>query len=188
MVRVPSDRFDDALAAVKKVATVVVNESVSGQDVALAYRDVQARFKNKQAEEQAFLKILEQTGKVSDIIEVTRELSRVRGEIEQLQSQITYMDSQIDLATIMVTLTEDASVTFSDQWRPMQVARETVNALLADMRGFVNFVIVLVIRVIPITILYGVIALVVYKIGAKIVHFLRRKNVNVAGDNRNNNT
>lgn len=174
-VRVPVDRFDSAFAALKKVATVVVSESTYGQDVTLAYHDLQARLKNKQAEEQSFLNLLDQSGKLSDVIDVTREVSRVRGEIEQLQAQITYMGSQTDYAMISISLTEDENVTFSDQWRPMQVAKETVNALFKDMQGFVNFVIVLVIRVIPIMFLYGLIALVFYMIVKKLVGALRGK-------------
>ncbi len=174
-VRVPVDRFDSAFAALKKVATAVVGESTYGQDVTLEYRDLQARLKNKQAEEQSFLKLLDQSGKLSDVIDVTREVSRVRGEIEQLQAQITYMESQTDYAMISISLTEDENVTFSDQWRPMQVAKETVNALFKDMQGFVNFVIVLVIRVIPIMVLYGLIALVFYAVVKKIVSALRGK-------------
>lgn len=174
-VRVPVDRFDSAFAALKKVATAVEGESTYGQDVTLAYRDLQARLKNKQAEEQSFLKLLDQSGKLSDVIDVTREVSRVRGEIEQLQTQITYMESQTDYAMISISLTEDENVTFSDQWRPMQVAKETVNALFKDMQGFVNFVIVLVIRVVPIMILYGLIAFVFYALVKKIVGALRGK-------------
>ncbi|MFA5985780.1 MAG: DUF4349 domain-containing protein [Parcubacteria group bacterium] len=183
-VRVPVDQFGSTFEALKKVATVVVGESTSGQDVTLAYRDLQARLKNKQAEEQSFLKILEQSGKLSDVIDVTREVSRVRGEIEQLQAQITYMESQTDYATITISVTEDENVTFSDQWRPLQVAKETINGLLSDMQGFVNFVIVLVIRVIPIMILYGFIAWVFYVVVKKIIHALRGKKNDVSVNNQ----
>ena len=173
-LRVPVDRFEETFDAVKKVATLVINESTYGEDVTMAFRDLQVQIKNKQAEEQSFLKILDQAGKVSDVLEVTREVSRVRGEIERLQGQITFMESQTDFARIDISVTEDATVTFSDQWRPLQVARETINALLKDMQGFVNFVIVLVVRVIPIVILYSIIALIVYKIAKKIFVALRR--------------
>lgn len=183
-VRVPADQFGSTFDALKKVATVVVGESTSGQDVTLAYHDLQARLKNKQAEEQSFLKILEQSGKLSDVIDVTREVSRVRGEIEQLQTQITYMESQTDYATITISVTEDENVTFSDQWRPLQVAKETINGLLSDVQGFVNFVIVLIIRVIPIMILYGFIVWIFYIVIKKIVQALRGKKNDVGENNQ----
>lgn len=174
-VRVPVARFFDALAALKGVATVVVGESTYGQDVTMAYQDLQARLKNKQAEERSFLALLERSGELTDVINVTREVSRVRGEIEQLQAQITFMEAQTDFATIMISITEDENVTFSDQWRPMQVAKETVNGLLSDMQGFVNFVIVLVIRVIPIIVLYSVIAWFIYAVIRKIIRLVHKQ-------------
>ncbi len=172
-IRVPVDRFGETFDAVKKVATLVMNEATYGEDVTMAFHDLQVQIKNKQAEEQSFLKILDQAGKVSDVLEVTREVSRVRGEIERLQGQVVFMESQTDFARISISVTEDTTVTFSDQWRPMQIARETINSLLKDMQGFVNFVIVLIVRVIPIVILYGIIVFIVYKIAKKVFVVIR---------------
>ncbi|MDP1884500.1 MAG: DUF4349 domain-containing protein [Candidatus Moranbacteria bacterium] len=167
-VKVPVDNFERAFAEIKAVATLVVRESVSGQDVTEEYSDLQAQLKNKQAEEQSFLKILDMSGKISDILDVTRELSRVRGEIEMLQGRLRFMDSQTDMSTIVASLTEDAEVTFSDSWRPWQVVKETFNALFKDIQGFVNFVIVLVIRIIPLAVLSVITLALMYWIGRKI--------------------
>jgi hypothetical protein len=169
-VRVPVNGFEKAFGEIKKVATLVMHESTSGTDVTMEYSDLQTQLKNKQAEEQSFLDILKQAGKISDVLEVTRQVARVRGEIESLQGRIKFMDSQTDMASISVSLTEDTTVAFSDKWRPLQVASETVNGLFKDMQGFVNFLIVLVIRVVPIMFLYGIIIFLVY-FGIKKIFF-----------------
>lgn len=174
-VKVPVANFEKTFAELKKVATLVVRESTSGQDVTEQYTDLQAQLKNKQAEEQQYLEILKQAQKISDILEVTQQLSRVRGEIERLQGRIKFMDSQTDMSSITITLSEDENITFADSWRPWQVVKETFNALFKDIQKFINFVIVLIIRVIPVLILYALIVLVVWVVGQKIYGKIRSK-------------
>ncbi len=167
-VRVPVANFEKTFGELKGVATLVIRESTSGTDVTMAYSDLQTQLKNKQVEEQAFLNILNQAGKISDILEVTREVARVRGEVESLQGRIKFMESQTDMASISISMIEDTTVAFTDKWRPAQVAMETINALFKDMQGFVDFMIVLFIRVIPILFLYGLIIFGAYWVVRKL--------------------
>jgi hypothetical protein len=173
-VKVPVANFEKTFEDLKKVATLVVQESTSGQDVTEQYTDLQAQLKNKQAEEQQYLNIMGQAQKISDILEVTAQLSQVRGEIERLQGRIKFMDSQTDMSSISISLTEDSNITFSDSWRPWQVVKETFNGLVKDVQKFVNFLIVLIIQVIPVLVLYLLIFYVIYRIGRKI--YLKVKN------------
>jgi len=46
------------------------------------------------------------TGKVSDMLQVERELGRVREEIEKMQGELKYWDSQVQFATVTISLTE----------------------------------------------------------------------------------
>lgn len=167
-VKVPVGSFEKTFAEIKKIANLVVRESTSGQDVTMEYADLQIRLKNKQAEEQSFLNILDRSGKIEDVLAATREVARVRGEIESLQGQIKYMESQTDKSTISVSLTEDTTITFTDTWRPWQFVKETFNGLFKDLQGVVNFIIVLLVRIIPVVILYILILLGLYWAGRKI--------------------
>lgn len=167
-VKVPVQNFEKTFEALKKVSSLVNSQSTSGNDVTEQYTDLQSRLRNKQAEEQAFVKILDKADKITDIISVTRELSRVRGEIEVLQGRIKYIDSQSDMSTITIFLTEDRNITVSDSWRPFQLMKNTINSLLKDVQGFINFLIVLIIRVIPVFLAYILIFYILYKIGRKI--------------------
>lgn len=176
-IKVPFANFEQTFAQVKKVASLVIQESVSSQDITLQYSDLQAQLKNKQAAEQQYLQILKQAQKVSDILEVTQALAQVRGEIDQLQGQINYLNSQTNMASITANLTEDQNITVSDTWRPWQVVKDAVNSLISKLQGSVNFLIVLVITVIPVAIVYGLFAWLVYWIGKKI--YLRLKNRNM---------
>jgi hypothetical protein len=174
-VKVPVADFEKTFSELKKIATLVVQESTSGQDVTEEYTDLQSQLKNKQAEEQQFVQILGQAQKIQDILDVTRELSRVRGEIEQMQGRIKFLNSQTDMASIFVGLSEDANITVIDSWRPWQVVKDSVNALIKKVQGFVDFVIVLVITAIPLILLYALLFYVLYKIGRKIYFKIKEK-------------
>lgn len=161
-IEVPTESFNAAVASVKEVATVVVQETVSNVDATAQFVDTEARLKNKKAEEESFAKILGTADKMTDIIAITRELSRVRGEIEVMEGQMRYMSAQTDRATITVSLSEDQNVSFVETWRPWQEVKDTANRLLASLQGFVNFVIVFVVWFLPLAIAYGVLAFIVW--------------------------
>lgn len=174
-VKVPVNNFEKAFDEIKEVASLVVRESTSGQDVTEQYTDLQSRLRNKQAEEQSIAKILEQSGKITDVLEVTRELSRVRGEIEVLQGRIRLLDSQTDMATISISISEDPDVTVIDSWRPFQDAKDALNDLIKKIQQFISFIIVLIIRIIPILLIYLAVLGILYKIGKKIYDKIRSK-------------
>ncbi|HDH07430.1 MAG TPA: DUF4349 domain-containing protein [Candidatus Moranbacteria bacterium] len=174
IVKVPTANFEKTFNEIKEIASLVVRESTSGKDVTDQYTDLQSRLKNKQAEEQSIAKILEQSGKISDVLAVTKELARVRGEIEMLQGRIRLMDSQIDMATINVSLSEDPDITVVDSWRPLQVIKDALNDLIKSVQQFIDFMIALVIRTIPILLIYLVVIMVVYWAGKKIYNRFKK--------------
>lgn len=174
MVKVPVANFEKAFAEIKTVASLVLNESTSGQDVTEQYVDLQGQLKNKQAEEAQFVEIMKQANEIQDILAVTQQLSRVRGQIESLQGKIKFLDSQTDMSTISISLSEDQGITLVDSWRPWQVIKGSVNSLFKNVQGSINFIIKLVIIVIPIFIIWGLIIWAIYLIGKKIYLKIRK--------------
>ncbi len=174
-IKVPSEKFAEANAAIRGIASVVLSESSSASDVTAQFADLEARIKNKYAEEEAFTKILNTTsGKVSDVLEVTRELSRVRGEIEQLETQKKYMASQTDMASITISLSEDAQVGMTtNTWRPWQTVKSATNALISQFRNFIDGAIYFVVSVVPVFLLYLLGVYVLYRIGRKAYSVMR---------------
>jgi len=179
-VKVPVANFEKTFSDLKKVASLVISESTSGTDVTEQYVDLQAQLKNKQTEEEAFTRIMAQAQKIDDILAVQKELSRVRGQIEQFQGRIKYLESQTDMSTITISLTEDANISIVDRWRPWQVVKESASVLIKKVQGFVDFVIKLVILVLPVLLLYALLVLLVYKIGKKIYFKFKKKDQNQA--------
>lgn len=153
-VRVPVDQFDTAISGLKEMAIYVESEYSNAQDVTEYYTDLESRLSNKQAEEAQYLEILERAETVEDILAVTQYLSSVRYEIESLQGQLKYYDSQIDYSTITVYLNEDESVSaVTETWKPVSTLRSAFSDWVVFLQGAVDGVIYLVIFAWPLLIL-----------------------------------
>jgi uncharacterized protein DUF4349/sigma-70-like protein/putative zinc finger protein len=83
------------------------NQTLGTEDVTKAYFDTDARLKNARVMEQRLIDMLKtKTGKVSDLLQVEKELGRVREEIEKMQGELKYWDSQVQFATVTISLAE----------------------------------------------------------------------------------
>lgn len=174
-VRVPFQNFDAAFAAIKKIATQVMSESTNAQDITEEYIDLEARLKNKRAEEQSFVNLLNRSGKIEEILSVTREVARVRGEIEQLQGQMRYLNSQTDMSTITVNLSEDVEIApVSQDWRPLQVLKTSVKQLLTNGQNFIDGLIRFLIVVLPLILIYALVIWLIYYIGKKVYRHFKK--------------
>jgi hypothetical protein len=98
-LRVPAEKLASVEAQAAKLGKVL-SQSAAESDVTQQHVDLAARLKNLQAEEVRLRGFLDKATKVSEMLEIERELSRVRGEIEAMQAQIAYLDQQAAMATL----------------------------------------------------------------------------------------
>jgi anti-sigma factor RsiW len=106
-LRVPANQFDVTLAELKKLGQVV-QESQKGEEVTAQYVDLQARLANARHTEKRLIELLAQrTGKLSDVLDVEKELASVRGEIERMDAQRKTMENQVQFATVEVKVSEE---------------------------------------------------------------------------------
>ncbi len=106
VVKVLPQNLDDFLLKLRDLGKVE-NQSVKADDVTKDYFDTQARLENSKKMEVQLQDLLKrENGKVSDLLQVERELGRVRGEIEQMQGQLKLYDFQVQYATVTMQLRE----------------------------------------------------------------------------------
>ena len=105
-IRVPVGGYQSFLDAVSKIGEVHTLTTDSS-DVSEEYYDIEARLRNKRVEEKRLLEHLNRsTAKLSDILLVEKEISRVRGEIEQMQGRMRVLQNLTSLTTITVSIEE----------------------------------------------------------------------------------
>jgi hypothetical protein len=101
--RIPAARWEDALGRLRGMATKIVNERTSTQDVTGQVVDLGARIRNMQATEAAVQAIMERATDIDDVLTVQAELTKIRGEIEGLAAQKSSLEGQAAFSTLTVT-------------------------------------------------------------------------------------
>jgi anti-sigma factor RsiW len=106
VVKVLPENLDRFLQEIRGLGELK-NQTLGTEDVTKAYFDTDARLKNARVMEQRLIDMLKtKTGKVSDLLQVEKELGRVREEIEKMHGELKYWDSQVQFATVTITLAE----------------------------------------------------------------------------------
>lgn len=181
VIRVPSEKLDEALEAIKKDAVDVNYENRSGQDVTSQYVDLQAQLKAKQAAEEKLLEIMDQATRAEDVLATYLEAQKVQTEIEQLKGQIKYLEESAALSAISVRLIaeEGTQPIQVGPWRPEGAAKEAIQDLILFFQGFVEFLIRFVLYTLPALILIAIPLYLVYLGGRAVYRRFRKPKGNV---------
>ncbi|MBN1544365.1 DUF4349 domain-containing protein [Candidatus Woesearchaeota archaeon] len=136
-IRVPEIHFDAVLAELSLLGDIQ-SKNTDGSDVTEQYIDLQARINNSKAHEARLVKMYQNASNVNEMMNVERELSRVRGDIERMQGQLRYMDNRVEMSTITVTLYEPAPVV--KQWGIWQSVKNALNHSLTTLRWMIELI------------------------------------------------
>ncbi|HUG05079.1 MAG TPA: DUF4349 domain-containing protein, partial [Candidatus Limnocylindria bacterium] len=130
-VRVPSDRFDEALRQLKLLDGEVITSNVDAKDVTDQFTDLQARLVAKQAEEQRYLQLFPQAKTVDETLKIDAALGNVRTQIEQLQGQINLIKNRTEYSTITMQVTPIVTVPAETggAWDPSKTFAKAIAAL-----------------------------------------------------------
>ncbi|MDO9097603.1 MAG: DUF4349 domain-containing protein, partial [Candidatus Methanoperedens sp.] len=166
-VRVPQKNFNSALEQVEALGTVK-SRQISGQDVTEEFIDLGARLGNLKKQETRLAEILKNATTVKDVLEVERELERVRGEIERLTGRLNYLNQSVEMSTIMVNAMEPAPIT-GEGWGIMDALREAIAGFIDSVKG----VIIFIGFILPIVVFIAVIYVIALWIKRKVLPRLR---------------
>jgi hypothetical protein len=131
-IRVPDEKFDQALAEIRGLAVRVKEEVTNSQDVTEEYIDLEARLANAEATEQQYLALLEKAEDVDDILRIYDYLSRVRQEIEQIKGRMQYLERTASMSLISISLRPE----FSEKppvppgWNALEIFKSAARGLV----------------------------------------------------------
>jgi len=111
-LRIPQDKFDLALTMLEEVGKIK-NKNVSSQDVTLQYIDLEARIATMEAQEERLRDLLDRAEKVEEVLEVEKELWRVRGNLESMIAEFRHLQQRVSYSSIDIYLEEKDPLTTS---------------------------------------------------------------------------
>ncbi|QXM05731.1 DUF4349 domain-containing protein [Crassaminicella indica] len=160
-VRVPEDNFISMVEKVKELGTVT-NFSINGQDITQMYRDTANEIENLKIQEKRLREIMKKANNVKDVLEVERELTRVRGELNRLTGNIKRWDNLVSLSSIHISLNEIIHKDKKIQQVDHYILDKAKKGWISTVNHIVDFFeksFVLFVSILPIILLIGVIGI-----------------------------
>lgn len=159
-LRVPANRFGDALIALRELDGEVISEATREQDVTTQIVDLAARIANLEASEASYRLLLERAERIDDVLAVQARLDEVRGQIEQLKAQLDNVTGQADLSTLTVTLIPRAQPidVQSEAWDPRAEVGRAIASLVGIGQGLASGLIWFVVVWVPVLLILALLA------------------------------
>ena len=153
-LRVPSDSLDQFLKEIKTYAKETIHESIFTQDITEEYIDVKAKITSMESSEQRLTKLLDKTESVKEIVEVEKELSRLRGEIDSLKGRFKFIENSVVTSLVHIYMEEIPNpISINDpSWNTRDIALDAIKAL-SSFGQFIVSVIVFIFVFTPVWIL-----------------------------------
>ncbi len=105
VVRVPVEAYKSFTEHLNNLGNIT-GIYTSADNITTQYYDVQSRLTAYQTEEKTLLNMLSKAETVSDMLEIERELSEVRYNIESLQSTLKNWDNKVSYSTVTIEISE----------------------------------------------------------------------------------
>jgi len=171
-IRVPAQGLNNALSTLKSLATHVVQESVTGEDITQQFVDLQSQLSNLQTAKEQLSKIMASATKTTDVLNVFKQLNEIQGQIDVLQGQIKYYKESVAYSLININLSMNPIIQTEQQkqWNISATFIDAYHSLVDELRHFTYGLITFFVYFLPLILIWICIFLVVYWIGKKIWH------------------
>lgn len=154
-IRVLSGNLDSAINEFKKLSTKIISENIYTNDVTEEFIDTEARLKIMKSTEDRFNSLLLKSETVEEIIQVEKELMRIRGDIESLEGRLNYLSKTTDTSEINLNLNEQIPIT-GESWKindSFTSALQNLSSFAKWLADFIINVIVFIPAIIVITLI-----------------------------------
>jgi hypothetical protein len=110
VVRVPPDKLDDLVVALRKElgkTGELKGQRIGSQDITKQYTDLESRLRAAKTIEERLLKIIRDgKGEIKDLVAAETQLGIWRTKVEELEGELRYYAHQVALSSLKVNLTE----------------------------------------------------------------------------------
>jgi hypothetical protein len=140
VLSVPSPEFEKTLDELRGIGKEVTTDTVSGEDVTEEFVDLESRERNLLAAEQSLLELYDRAQSVNDALAIERELANIRGQIEQVQGRMQYLEERTAYSQISLTIQPVAHPTPPPAWNPAKVVSRAWDASLGVLQALATVV------------------------------------------------
>jgi hypothetical protein len=102
-VRIPQAELERTIEDLQEIGTIR-QQRITAEDVSNQLVDLEARLRNLRRTETSLLEIMERSGSMADVLTVSKEVSAVRQQIEQIDAQASHLRNQVAFSTLTMTL------------------------------------------------------------------------------------
>lgn len=135
VLSVPSGEFEAALDELRGLGNRVTTDTVEGQDVTEEFVDLESRERNLLAAEESLLTLYDRAESVEGTLTVERELTDIRGQIEEAQGRIQYLERRTATSEIILHLEPVVTAPPQQTWSPSAVAARAWDASLGVLQA-----------------------------------------------------
>lgn len=136
-VRIPEQKFDDALSYFRSLALRVVSENIKGTDVTDEYVDLKARLAVLDRNKARFEEIMEEAKNVDEILRVQEKVFDLQAQIDDLLGRQKYLEQTSAMSKLNIFLsTDELSLPYapSEPWRPEVIFKRAVRSLVGNLQ------------------------------------------------------
>jgi hypothetical protein len=165
--RIPAAVWDATLDGIRRVASTVRQQQVTSEEVSGQVVDLGARIQNLRATEAALQGIMARATKISDVLDVQKQLTDTRGEIERLVADKTQLEGRAAYGNLKVTfnLPAPAAVVKAQKgWDPAADVDRATGKLIAIGQRATSAGIFLAIVGLPVLIGGGLMLLIAWQL------------------------
>lgn len=148
-VRVPRDTFHSFLNDIESTSTKLLEKYVSGNDVTEEYVDLESRIRSQEVVEERLLSFMNDAENTEDLLQISRDLSKVQEDLERITGRINYLDNHVAFSTVNIHIREKTvsvsslqdSETLNTWTRAESLFMNTLNVIISFFSGAVVLVI-----------------------------------------------
>lgn len=127
LIRIPNLGFQPLVDTIVDNVKVLDRKDINSKDVTEEFVDLEARLKAKRKLEERYLQLLTKAKTVGDMLDIERQISKIREEIEAKQGRLKYLQNQVSYSTVhvsfyeLIPVTNAPSQTYGSRlWRAVQ--------------------------------------------------------------------
>jgi hypothetical protein len=154
--RVPAGKLDSMLERLKALGRLR-DVTISADDITEQYFDMEVRIRNAKRLEARLVDLLGRpANNLADLLNVERELARVRGELDQLEGKQRFWDKQVAFSTLTINIQGPRPALAADEGGVVSTLKHAVTAAGENFVLFVAGVIAAIGWLVPLGLTFAV--------------------------------